>query len=689
MTNPQQLYAPFLQRREKNLAFFKKTFPGIYEHFAVYKMQKRQVNIDSESGNIDLLSDGRLEYGNQAKEYARNEVKTFQAAYSEGRPIASINPPMPGDYAYPRYAQMHVDSVVRKSPLDRAKYRNYPLENFYPLVVFLGSGLGYQIEEMILEHNVQIAVVVEPDMDKFAASLYAVDWEVICKKINARHKGMIHFIIGAEEDPEILWAATWNKLIMCCPQFPITTLFYNHQGRKLFDEVSDRINHDLFVFLLSWGHYDDEIRQMNNALHNFHRGIKKLPRPFASDVDFPVCIVGAGPSLNDRIEVLREMKDRALIISCGTALKSLHAFGLTPDIHIELESDLNAYIALMQIGDPEFLKSTHLIGPSQISPLIYQAFGESRMYFKSESALANLFSDGGVVIKNATPTCTNAGVAIALHMGFRKLFFFGLDYGFKDKENHHAKGSLYYENLMKKNYHQEHLTQVDTVDGGKAWSTPNYFTSKRKLEQLLKNYPPHEMEIYSCSDTAVIEGSKWINNDEFREQVSQGAGTKADYMNYLFSAKAKPVNLNIIHGKLRYLEKSLEELHHDLKLLLDNPVHGLEDMSLLCFKITGYLESVLQKRTPDFYYFTRGAVRHFLYAGYTHYFALQDPDERAQFYSDWKKGLLKCFAGMPAHFRKVAYKKFDIDADPWIKQGSRDAEDGVNPYFVEKKGEQG
>lgn len=685
MTNAAGTLEPFLQRREKNLNFFRTHYKDIYALFKDYKLQQLQVNILTENDEVNLIKDGRHIYEPGAKEYAREEVKQFRQSYREGKRVCSFIPPFYGDYAYPRFGQKSVNDLLEKSPIRKDNFRFYGLTDFYPLVVFLGCGLAYHIEEMVLEHDVHNLLVVEPDLDKFAASLYAVDWEAICSRYTSSNGKTIHFILGAEESEYLLWAVTWNKLIEMCPHFPINTLFYNHQGKPLFDKVSDRVNDDLIVYLLSWGHYDDELRQLNNALHNFHLGVKELPPPIEGGSDTPVFIVGSGPSLDGRIELIKKNRDKAIIISCGTSLKTLATYGVKPDIHVELESDLYAYIAVSQAADASFYKDVRLVGPAHISPLIYQLFDDSRMYYKAESALAKLFGDqSGHVIANATPTCTNLGVALAISMGFKRLFFFGLDFGFRDVSNHHAKGSIYYEKMFRQKHEEKDLIKVEAVNGGDAWTTPNYFTSKRKVENLLGHHRKDEdLKVYSCSDVSKIDHSQWLDNQALQQMLDGLNGRRQKDLDYIFSPNASTLPLRVIKSKLRYLKENFKALSHDVeKIVRESNAKNLAELSVLLGRLNWYVEDVMGKRTPDFYFFIRGALRHFMCVSFAHASACEDDAQRAAYIKHCKQAILQFVKEVPGHFDGVVNKKFDVDKDLWVKQSISDPENGINEFFT-------
>lgn len=685
MSNAQQTLKPFLELREKNLRYFEKEYNDIFKLFREYKMSKYQLNILTESNEVNLLFDQAHVYPQGAKQYAAEEVEKFRSVFKEGSKVYSFNPPVAGDYAFPRTGQLAVNELLEKSPVTKKNFSGFTLGDFYPLIVFLGVGLGYHIEKMMSENDIHNAIIVEPELDRFAASLYSVDWEEICSKYKADKGRAMHFILGAQEDEYVLWAVIWNRLVELSPQFPVLTLFYNHEGKALFDRVSDRVNRDLMVFLLSWGHYDDEIRQLNNAIHNFHLGVKELPKGYETRTETPIIVVGAGPSLDDRIEDLKKAQDKAIIVSCGTALKTLAAYDLKPDIHVELESDLLAYIAVSQAASEEFYRDIKLVGPSHISPLIFQLFGDGRMYYKRESATAMLFGQKtGHIIHNGTPTCTNLGVALAISMGFKNIFLFGLDFGFRDVAHHHAKGSIYYEKLLKLDHETKDLVRVETVDGATAWSTPNYFSSKRKVESVLTSHELEgQLEVRNCSDVAKIDGAEWLPKESFDAVFSKISSRKAEDMAYMFNEHATTCNLDDLKHKLEYLEFNLVALSNDLKKQLAAPVSNLSQMSIACGKVNWYLEEILRKRTPDFYYTVRGSLRHYLCAGFAHALAIEDKDELRDYAKAWRKAVLDFYDKLPAHFRSVAFKQFDVESDPWMKQAITDREDGINPFFTE------
>ena len=687
MTSAAETLRPFHARREKNLEFFKEKFPGIYEHFWNYTMKKAKLNILTETNEVDILEEG-LEgtgsiYKGRAKAYACNEVDKFEQAYGPGSQIVSVEPPYANQYGLPRFFAGQADQLVKKSPLSPENFNHYWLEDFYPCVVFMGVGPGYHIEEFLRRHQVNSLLVMEPNMDYFAASLYAIDWEKICSQFSSTEGTSIHLLVGGMEDDYIQWAMVWNNVIRKAPAFPITTLFYNHRGLKCHDDISEKICDDLYIYLMSWGNYDDEVNQMNQAVHNFTRGVKLLPKASSSLTKCPVFVVGSGPSLDDRLDQIVALQDQALVISCGSAITALHTKGIKPDIHIELESDYKAVVGQFEIiADPEYLKSLRIIGPSHLNPLAFETFGERRCYFKGESGLSKMFGKFGEIIEGGTPTCTNLGFAFAVHYGFEQIFLFGMDFGFPSTERHHASGAIYFDDnahgIFKRSvdYDKHHVFHVDAYDGSDFLTQPAYFTAKRKVEFLIKGLADRKIAVHNCSNGAAIVGAQWFSRDEFQQRFSEiEHGSKQEVLDYLFGDTSRCVPLDSVTEARDHISILMRECESDIESILDVEITDLNTFNRVCNRVNWYFEEIVQRRAPEFYFMLRGTVRHFLYIGYSHAFALRDQVYRNQFIKDWQEALKHFFHEVQPHYHKVMYKHFDMNTDPWVSKSINDAEE--------------
>lgn len=678
----------FVKRRENNLRYFRRHYPDIYQYYANFQLTRAEVVISNVEDEVDLEVDGLSLYQGKGKARGHQGATLFKSTFAEGRFLPSLAPPWPGEYRHPRFAHRQVDHIIRQSPLKREEFSLYPIPNFYPLVVFQGVGLGYQIQELVTTCDIENAIVIEPDLEIFGASLLTVDWEQVCSRFE-RAERSIRFLIGVQNTEEALWPALIRHLMHFTPIFPVMNLFINERGDPVMESVARRLNKEAITTLSTWGHYDDEIRQLNNAIHAFHMGIRVIPPKGSISSDIPTLIVGSGPSLDDRIEDIRKVRDQVILVSAGTGLRVLIENDIYPDFHVELESDYLNYRVISSY-DREKLKSVRIIAASQVCPLIWGLFGDQRLYFKQENPIGALFSTPDRNIVGGAPTCTNAALALCTQLGLRNVFLFGTDFGFKDHESHHSKRSIYMESEEAsigkelkegagKAFAEARTFQTEGVNGTTIYTTPIYFTARRAVEGLieatLNQYS--SSQFFNCADGANIEGAQWTSRDLFLEKVklSGSISERERIVELLFDDTAATIELNNIEQVLETTRKKLEllgaRIEHELKT---RRLRGKREITRLCSILSRYLEDELIKTDPGFYYMIRGAVRHFLYAAFAHSMAMQNEKQIAHYLDEWRSCFIEYMNGLPDHFSSVTGKTYQLETDPWVSQSIDDPE---------------
>ncbi len=672
--------APYLERRARNLEFFAKAFPGIHSYFKDYALKNLQLDIRPQDDEVDLIVSGRHVYGGHGKRYAREEAQRFNAHFPYGRAVRSVTPLGRGEYTHPRFFAERMKELYHYSPLELESFQGYLVPEFLPMVVCLGVGIGLHIWQLQEIREIHHLVIVEHDPDRFAASLYTVDWRRIVNRQHERSGRSIDFVLlHSVKEWQDVRASLWNKLIERCPIFPVNTFMYNHQADPKYDEVANGINRDIYVHLLSFGNYDDEVNQLNNAIHNFRNGIAKAGKTAAVNLTglgkTGVCVVGAGPSLDNRIDELRQMSEKAVIFSCGTALGALLKHGIVPDVQIELESDYRTYLTQSQNADLEALRQVRILGAAQLSPKLFDLFGERRLFFKAESPLSSLFGDADERIVDAAPTCTNAALAIAAHYRFSHIFLFGLDYGFPSADQHHAKGTLYYEEgstaRVSKNLEQETI-EVEAAAGGKILSTTFLYTSKRRTENVLVSATKN-CAVLNFSDGARIERSEWVPPGKAQMFLEVLADCRPNFLAGVFNDNPVTIAATKVNQQTRALQIAVNDLCVKVSRILADPIPDLAQMTSVCFRINQYLQQKVLADSPSFYFFTRGSIWHFLHAGYSHAFAIAHTHDRKLWIEWWQDRFLYYLKFWPTHLASVLEKDFNAE-DPWLELSIKNPE---------------
>ena len=670
----------------KNMSFLEKNVKEIYTRL-INRPKRDKLNIVSTTGELDLiLEDGYSVYKEKAISNSIAEVEEFKKIYSEGKTINSVSTAMPNTYKTPRTFARLADNLTKLNP-ELKNPGKYKLRKHYPMIVFMGTGLALHIDYFLQTADVNHVVIVEPNIDHLWNSLYLVDWEIIFSAFKPLHGKSIRLIVPGSESEDDIFATTWNSITLYTPIFPCGVIFYNHLKRTSYGNVIRRLNKDLHVYLNVWGNYDDEVNQMNNALHNLRAEIKTLNNttPLNNSAEkMPVFIIGAGPSLNEQIENIKTFNDKIFIISCGTALKSLHKHNIKPDIHVEIESDYTTLFALDAIKDDNYISNIPLIGPIQLSPLVFDRFKEKRLFYKDSTALTALFAKKEDVISGTTPTCTNTGLSIATQLGFDEIYLLGMDFGFSNEQDHHADGSIYFDKeTMSKfgsnNFESAPRFKVKAAKGGLITTHSIYYTAKRRLEEKLHDLKINiqNIKIFNLSNGASIDHSNWVPFDQSASIFNNLNNTidKSEIKDIIFSDNDEYFDVNKIDDQLKRVTTLLNEIFSISKGIINKTDNSLNSLEKGCFIISNYLENTIQKRYGLMYFLVRGSIWHLLYTGYSIALSQQKIKNEKIFIKNWKKEFCKSLDTLEIHFKEtIIERNYTNNNDPWLKKSISDPE---------------
>ena len=244
---------------------------------------------------------------------------------------------------------------------------------------------------------------------------------------------------------------------------------------------------------------------------------KKLP---------PVFVIGNGPSLDNLIDVIQENREHAIIITCGSALTTLYALGIKPDLHVEQERVYGVAQMLSLGTDKTFTQDIPLLMLNNVAPAVRELFSDAYMAIKPNDLGASILhtllpKHDFFELMYCNPTVTNCGLAFALALGFDEVYLMGTDYGMPDSQTHHSKHSLWNklqasddDKTMKIVNDYSYNNDQFSIKGNFAESVvtnPLLNNSRIFIEHLLKMTA---VSCYNPNNGAYINGTKTINKDE-------------------------------------------------------------------------------------------------------------------------------------------------------------------------------
>ncbi|GHG69240.1 hypothetical protein GCM10010919_19030 [Alishewanella longhuensis] len=624
--NKKYKYVTSNQLKTNNLLAFEKFYPSIYKNLVGYNPKSWHVVEDGQHLNIFCQKRNVLLYQdpyensetikNRFLKYPlRNDIILNQGSISKFR-----------DYT-------HFKAVIKLQPYFKS-FNDSPLSEKDKLgnLVFVGLCSGVHLEVINKFFNVENIFIFESNLDFFYASFYFIDWSEIFESAEVLNKKIYLNVGGSgfEYFDDIMNQYYINGEHTLSETYFIPTL-HTPSATEAFRKLSDNMK-----VITAMGENFDHVRyglsHTLNSIAKNHGFLKKSrhSEQIKAIQNTPVFIVGSGPSLDSSYEYIKLHRDHVILISCGTALKSLYKLGITPDIHAEIEQNRATYCWINQVNDPEWLKSISLLSVNGIHPETADLFKNVLLAFKYGEASTAFFVNELVkcsiepaLLKYSYPTVSNLAVDFCGEIGFKNIYLFGVDLGYKDINNHHSKYSAYY-----KDDGQGILNATKKFDGkiiakanfdGFVYTKHEFSFSKDVLELRFSKLPK-VVSVYNCSDGVYLNGSIPLRPEniiieavdlrvnEVLSEIFEKFFYRDEVSKYTEFLREKIVKTNVIPltsallGKLNYVssvEDARKLIDEQWKTLLDshNPTETLS-FYLFCNSVT-YMLSVFTRVLAD------------------------------------------------------------------------------------------
>jgi hypothetical protein len=532
---------------KKNLKYFKSKDINIFNAFNDYKPKELSIRLDAK-GYLNLYNviTGKSVYPDNPTDYAERQVDNFLKNRSRFNVNIDIYPFEYDDFIYTKVlTKLNSKYSSLNSGVVPAQQRTS-----VPILFMFGGGMFLQLQSLLNKLDVKRLVVFEPNNDSFYASLHIIDWSEIYRYFD-RDGYNFHLMIlrnGATDTEKIAsYLATIG--FHHFPRFET----YFHYSNPVLKKGLDDIRESLQVTFSSTGYFDDEKIGLSHSIQNLKGGYPYCFRDLnnrGSSIDVPVFLVGNGPSLDFQAEFLKKHQNKAIIISCGTAFGTLLKKGIKSDIHLEQERLDVVRHNLENSSTPEDRRGVVLFALNPCHPSVLGLFDSACIVNKSidlgTDFLAEITKTKIYSASRSNPIVANFGLSIAISLGFKKVYLFGVDCGMINEDDHHSvDSSLHY-----KAGEQNRVRKEKIFGSGKfevignmrdsVITTPTMNFSRLQLELLLKEHPINC--INSC-DGAKIKGALTVNVNEI--VINQSNIDKSSIVKELIVKNFKKFNLSI------------------------------------------------------------------------------------------------------------------------------------------------
>ena len=314
-------------------------------------------------------------------------------------------------------------------------------------IIFMGTGLGWQfcalaklITKSVSPCPVKKLVLIEPDPLHFFAALFYIDWsdafavEQLVIALGCPADSLMPLLEGNQIN-------TGNTGLNAAYIYTIPA-FMQH-ARPYFDSVIALIERNRSKDDINAATYKKfEKLWIRNSIKNIAniakcRTVLELSKDFKNAPENFV-VVAAGPSLEQLLPKMAELKKRAVIVCVETALHALLKIGVEPHFIVITDPQYYAYRHIAGLASP----SSVLVCPLSVYPAVFnfkcrqivlcsEMFPVSGFFEQQLGSFGDLGA-GGSVASSAWSLCRL--------LGARNIYFAGLDLSYPMGQTH-IKGS--------------------------------------------------------------------------------------------------------------------------------------------------------------------------------------------------------------------------------------------------------
>lgn len=609
----QNLLRNMPQKFEENLEAFSRYLPDVAKEFRNYKVSDLKL-FCSASGDLNIIDNktGGSLYGDcpitQCHEQVNRQIekpKFTKLSFSQSD--KEVNPFIHTKYLKKMH-QCFLDAKNKLKPLSTAP------DHIGSAIIF-GIGLGYHLKPLLEKITIDHLYIVEPNRDFFFASLYTCDWKYILEEIDKRD-GNIVLNLGVSYQQ--FTKDFWDEMKHRGAVNAVNSLLYQHYPSEELTKLIGQFEKEFHLLATGWGFFDDGVISIAHEMENRRKSIPLLRKSayFPKQWEgLPIFIIANGPSLDECIDTIKAYKDKAIIMSCGSALPSLLKQNIVPDFHVALERTKATYDFLTEFCDLESLKKINFLTLSIMHPSCPDLFKWTGMALKNaepSTTITSEYIDNGeslAQLKYCNPQVANTGVAFACYMGFKELYLFGVDGGYKDPKKHHSKHSVYYkEDGKEKETLGEYVRTGELVVegnfGGEIISPVFYNTGIVYIESCLKAFK--KVACYNCSDGVKIKSA--FPTRHYDLLLADKTPSKNDVINYI----KNEVFIDKTFDEEEYVKwiayKSFNNIVDNLVNYIDKDFSSRSEMVEALKQQSRYIYSYSQTRYRHIYFLLEGSM---------------------------------------------------------------------------------
>lgn len=444
---------------------------------------------------------------------------------------------------------------------------------YAPIVLFFGFGLGYHLHMFTQLYankaDVKKIMIFEGDVNIFHLAMEMTDFSHLIKHTD------IHFFVGGDPrdaisqirkeiltDKGAFYQLRSTKVI----PLPANILLNDNYYREALNTTRMAFRQQM---ILAGNDTTDSFVGIDNLLSNIKNivsnpGISQLKDKFKGR---PAVTVAAGPSLEKNMHLMRNIRDRALIISCDASLLPLMKRNIRPHMTVTLERTAGTDMFFENVLD---FDGIYLTACPLVHPRFYDAKAKKIIVFRPFSHFNWFHLDKGVLFTG--PAVSNMAFKVAEYLGCDPIIMIGQDLAFGEDGDTHVKDMRFGD---RDDYYHTETVEVEGNDGRSVKTSRTWEIFKMAHEEDISYY--NGLCINATEGGAKIRGAqvmtfadaikKYCRSEFFSEAII--ADSISDF----------EINVNIPKELKALLDRCMETRHaleETIKTLLEYQKEILE-----------------------------------------------------------------------------------------------------------------
>lgn len=350
-------------------------------------------------------------------------------------------------------------------------------------IAVFGMGLWHYMEHIRKTYrNLRHLIIIEPDLNIFKEVIHKIDLTGL-----GEQNTDLTLILDRSEDEVI---AIISKILSTKSLLKME-LVYSISYRSLYTDYFDAIYRGMAT---QFRKYHISYATNNSLLYPWVRNImlnyKKNAIPVTKLINqfkgIPIIIVSAGPSLNYNMHYLKEVKDKAVIMAVGSAIKILDSNGIVPHFRVAFDfaetegkifDDIETTDSILVFADTlyhsileryEGTKIRMALDTGSLDRYIFENLYNEQFSIKSGFSVANVALD------------------LALKIGSNKIIFMGQDLSYTEGSLY-AKGSWKQEETI--DFEKDGFIKITNTLGETVYTDKTFLSMRDLFVSIIKTNP--------------------------------------------------------------------------------------------------------------------------------------------------------------------------------------------------------